>query len=125
MFGVNKFAPISHQFKELGALNIYQLNIMQTISFMGTVKTKTRPKSFLDQFPKISHKYQTRYSKNAFKIQGAKLAVKRFAIKYRGPFMWNNVLNKELKETCTEKSKLCFNKSVKQYIMNLDIERYF
>ena len=119
IFGVNKFAPINHYFKELGALNIYQLNILQTISFMGSVKTKTCPKAFLDQFSTITHKYQTRYSKNAFKIQGAKLAVKRFAIKYRGPFMWNNVLSKELKESCTEKSKLCFNKSVKHYIMNL------
>ena len=125
MFGINKFAPISHRFKELGALNIYQLNISQTINFMGSVKTKTCPKAFLDQFPAISHKYQTRYSKNAFKIQSAKLIVKRFAIKYRGPFMWNNVLSKELKESCTEKSKLCFNKSVKKYIMNLDIEKYF
>ena len=125
MLGVNKFDPVSHRFKELEALNIYQLNIYQTISFMQTVKTKTCPNLFITKFPEINHKYQTRYSKNAFKIQGARLNVKRFSIQYRGPFMWNNVLNKDLKLTCTEKSKLCFQKSLKNYLINQDVEKYY
>ena len=125
MFGVKKFSPVTYRFKEIGALNIYQLNIYQTIAFMQSVKTKTCPVLFRSQFPEINHKYRTRYSRNAFKIQGARLNVKRFSINYRGPFMWNNVLNNELKKTCTEKSKLCFLKSVKNYIKNIDIEKYY
>ena len=92
---------------------------------MQGVKTANCPKLFLNQFSEINHKYETRYSKDSFKIQDAKLNVKRFAIRYRGPFIWNSVLNNEFKKLSTEKSPTTFKKSLKKYIINLDLVKYF
>ena len=53
--------------KKLGILNIFQLNILQTLLFMFKTKNEESPRIFSDQFSNIEHKYSTRFSDNNFK----------------------------------------------------------
>ena len=71
--------------KKLGILNIFQLNILQTLLFMFKTKNEESPRIFSDQFSNIQtlntniqqdslitisnieHKYSTRFSDNNFK----------------------------------------------------------
>ena len=55
--------------KALGILNVYQLNLYQTLIFMFKLKHKMIPEVFQSQFSVINHRYPTRYSSNSFKIQ--------------------------------------------------------
>ena len=126
IFNEDRFTSIGHRLKEIGALNIYQLNIYQNLCFMHKIKNEEGPMIFHDQFSKIQHKYSTRYSKNAFNIPKANLNQKRFSIKYRGPYIWNNALNDEIKSQSTQISTPCFKKLLKRYVLNLDLHNdYF
>ena len=49
--------------KELLALNVYQINILQILTFMQKVKNTTIPRIFLNTFEKVEHKYPTQFSK--------------------------------------------------------------
>lgn len=126
IFGENKYTSISHRLKEICALNIYQLNIYQTLTFMHRVKNSNCPSLFLNQFKNVNHKYHTRYSENAFKIPKANLNAKRFAIRYRGPKLWNSVLSNEMKSHSLVKSEKGLKSLLKNFILNLrSAEKHF
>ena len=46
--------------QELGALNIYQLNIFQTLLFMHRTKNKNIPNVFINSFTINTNKYNTK-----------------------------------------------------------------
>ena len=92
---------------------------------MYKIKNRNGPLIFHDQFSEINHNYQTRYSNNAFKIPKAKLDLRRFSIRYRGPHIWNNFLNNDLKKQSLETSPICFKQLTKRYVMNQNAQTYF
>ena len=91
---------------------------------MQRVKKSNCPTVFDEKFSEIQHRYNTRFSENAFKIPKAKTKVKRFSITYRGPFLWNNVLNSELKEQAVRKSSTGFKKLLKSFLVNLETTKH-
>ena len=52
--------------KKLNILNVYQINIMQTTTFMFKIKLNSAPNIFLERFHLIKHKYPTNYANNNF-----------------------------------------------------------
>ena len=83
--------------KALGILNVYQLNLYQTLIFMFKLKHKMIPEVFQSQFSVINHRYPTRYSSNSFKIPKTSLHKTDFSISCRGPRIWNNLLHEDVK----------------------------
>ena len=73
---------------------------------------------YLTKFKEINHKYETRYSKDAYKTPNAILDAKRFSIQYRGPRLWNNLLSQNLK---TETSLHTFRRLLKNFLIDLKI----
>ena len=83
--------------KKLNILNVYQLNIIQTATFMLKVKLNLAPNVFSETFNEIKHKYPTNYSANNFLIPQKQLKVSKFSISVRGPKIWNNFLSNQTK----------------------------
>ena len=57
IFNVNKETSTRPLFKELNALNIYQINLLQVLIFMQRVKTSKSPRVFSTYFQPINHIY--------------------------------------------------------------------
>ena len=47
------------------ALNVYQINIIQTLKFMHKTKYGINPQIFLPIFREVDHQYPTRFPKTA------------------------------------------------------------
>ena len=84
---------------------------------MQKVKKSNCPILFNEKFSETQHKYPTRYSENAFQIPAARTQLKRFSIRYRGPFLWNNVLTGELKKQGVNKTTETFKKFLKDFLI--------
>ena len=78
--------------EKLRALNIYQINIYQTLLFMYKIKNNLAPNIFKNNFQDISHKYPTRHSAHNFQQLKTISKTTSFSISNRGPFLWNNIL---------------------------------
>ena len=96
--GNDKYAHARPLMKSLNMLNVYQLNIYQTISFMYKVKNCKLPRVFNSKFQAISHKYPTSYSQMNFEIPKRVKHFYEYAISYRGPYLWNYYLDNKMKE---------------------------
>ena len=81
--------------KKLNILNVYQLNIIQTATFM--LKLNLAPNIFSKTFNEIKHKYPTNYSAINFLIPQKQLKESKFSISVRGPKIWNNFLSNQTK----------------------------
>ena len=97
--------------QNLGILNIYKLNMYQVLLFMFKTLHGLTPTIFSDYFSGISHKYCTRTSDHNLHTPFFKLNVSKFSIRYRGPYLWNKVINRDLKNlTSVQKFKLASKK---------------
>ena len=67
MFNQDRFMHARPLLKNLNALNLYQVNLLQVLPFMHKIETNSSPQIFLHQFQTINHKYGTWYSRNNFK----------------------------------------------------------
>ena len=67
IFQEDRYTHARPLMKTLNALNIYQINIFQTLVFMFKLKNNMAPKVFQNQFKSIQHKYPTKYSLQNFK----------------------------------------------------------
>ena len=81
----------------LSRLLMKEINILQHLLFMFTVKTSIIPRTFNQVFSLRVHVYQTRFSDNSFKICDFNLKLTRFAISFRGPTVWNKFLTQSEK----------------------------
>ena len=97
IFNEKQTSPPHSLFVKLGSLDIYKLNIHQVLLFMFKSKNKITPRVFHDMFKPIEHIYNTRHSKNNFMIPKTNLKISSFAIQHRGPLIWNQYLQNELK----------------------------
>ena len=112
----NRYESARPLLKELGILNVYQLNLYPTLIFMFKLKHKMIPEIFQSQFSVIDHRYPTRYSSNNFKIPKTALRKTDFSISCRGPRIWNNFLLKEVKDITNLNP---FKRSVKSILLNI------
>ena len=48
------------------ALNVYQINLIQTLKCMRKTKYGINPRIFLPKFREVDHQYPTRFSQNSF-----------------------------------------------------------
>ena len=104
--------------KKLNALNVYQINLYQTISFMYQVKSCTLPKIFNDNFSSVDHSYSTRFALNSFQLPRSS-KTSRFSIAQRGPKLWNEFLTNDEKN-CS--SHFTFKQILKNKILEFDNE---
>ena len=123
IFGQDRYTNVQNRFKEIGALDLYKMNLYKTAIFMFKTHNGLNPILFKSQFKQIDHKYITRYSNCAYLIPKANLKCHRFCIRYRGPLIWNSLTKKQKEQTSLES----FKSLLKQYYLNLtsDIEKYF
>ena len=80
------------------------------------------PEIFQQQFSLIYHRYPTRYSANSYKIPKTFLRKTDFLITCRGPRVWNNLLDKNLKSIT---SLNLFKKSIKPLLLGLIREKEY
>ncbi|XP_057314221.1 uncharacterized protein LOC130655476 [Hydractinia symbiolongicarpus] len=93
----NKCSHSRPLLKELGILNVCQLNIFQVLIFMYKIKNLIAPNIFITLFKKVQHKYPTRFSGNNFLRPKIISNVTKFSISNRGPKLWSMLLNDEIK----------------------------
>ena len=66
-------------------LNVYQISIVQILTFMQKVKYTTIPRVFLSSFEEIEHKDPTHFPKYNFKQPPAFINYAKSSICSRGP----------------------------------------
>ena len=79
------------------ALNVYQINLIQTLKFMHKTKYGKNPRIFLPKFHEVDHQYPTRFSRNSFCYKRFAYQTSSFAITLRRPSIWNNFLSQHEK----------------------------
>ena len=79
-------------------LNVYQISILQILTFIQKVKYATIPGVFLGTFEETEYNYPTRFSKYNFKQPPAFINYAKSSIFSRGLQLWNSILSE------TEKS---------------------
>ena len=119
IFQEDRYTHARPLMKTLNALNIYQINIFQTLVFMFKLKNNMAPKVFQNQFKSIQHKYPTKYSLQNFKQPKTISKLTKYSITSRGPELWNNFINNETK-LITNISR--FKKTIKKQILNFENE---
>ena len=81
----------------MNALNIYQLNIYQNLSFMHRLKNDSLPKIFRELLRKRNHKYPKEFSKNSDTSKPFPLSNIKYCILVQGPKLWNDFFVKQRK----------------------------
>ena len=72
--------------KEMKALNVYQINLIQTLKFMHKTKYGKNPRIFLPKFREVDHQYPARFSQNSFYYKRSACKTTSFAITAVQPF---------------------------------------
>lgn len=89
---------------------------------MFKVKNKLAPQTFHNSFEQINHNFPTRFREN--NLRQPRIVTQRtsFAISKRGPRLWNNFLDGDLKKL----TSLCvFKQCVKNFIAKFENEVTF
>lgn len=103
-------------------LNIYQINLFQTILLMFKWKQNNLPRAYNTMFSVPRHKYTTRVKLNSFTLQKSKTKRNMYAISYRGPKIWNKFLSFEkINLSCS----IEFRKWLKQKVSNISLIEIF
>ena len=124
IMGLNRYAPSETIFQKLEILDIYKLNIHQNLLFIFKTKMGLSPKQFDNHFSKINHRYNRRFSENNFNVAKLNLKLSRYSIRYRGPWLWNNILTNQIKNI---ENLDKFKYQAKLFLLhrNIDLARYF
>ena len=104
------------------ALNVYQINLIQTLKFMHKTKYGINPQIFLPKFREVDHQYLTRFSENSFYYKRSACKTTSFAITLRGPTIWNSFLSQHEKSI---PHLLSFLKQIKFKLLNSNKETEF
>ena len=106
--------------KKLRALNVYQTNIFQTLTFIIKSRNSVLPRAFSEFFNDLHHKYPTRYSSDALVENICKTKQVSFRISSRGPHLWNS-----FKEIISNHESLSLSKikhSLKTLLLDMEDE---
>ena len=98
VFNKDKLTHSKPLFKNLNALNVYQINIYQHLNFMHKFINNQIPSIFSDFIKRPNHKYPTNFSQSRFYLKRYSLNSTKYSISIRGPKLWNDVINKEEKD---------------------------
>ena len=83
--------------KKINALNVYQINIYQHLGFMHKFNNNQTPNVF-NNIKRPEHRYPTNFSSLNFSLKSYSLNNIKYSVSFRGPKLWNDILNKQEKE---------------------------
>ena len=118
----NRFDHSRPLLKEMKALNVYQINLVQTLKFMHKTKYGINPRISLSKFREVDHQYSTRFYRNSFYYKRSACKTTSFAITLRGPTIWNIFLSQHEKSI---PHLLPFFKQIKFKLLNSNKETEF
>ena len=118
----NRFDHSRPLLKEMKALNVYQINLTQTLKFMHKTKYGINPRIFLAKFREVDHQYPTRFSRNNFYYKRSTCKTTSFVITLRDPTIWNIFLSQHEKST---PHLFSFLKQIKSKLLNSNKETEF
>ena len=96
-FHANRLDHARPLLKEMKALNVYQINLIQTLKFMHETKYEKYQRIFPPKFREVDHQYPTRFSQNSFCYKRSACKTTSFAITLRVPTIWNSFLSQHEK----------------------------
>ena len=102
-------------------LNVYQINLIQTLKVMHKTKYEKNPQIFLPKFREVDHQYPIRFS-NSFCDKRSACKTTSFAITLRGPTIWHSFLSPHEKSVPHLSS---FLKQIKFKLLNPNNETEF
>ena len=114
----NRYTHTRPLLKDLHALNIYQLNINNTLLFMHKVKNNTIPNIFRQSFKINKNKYNTKSTNTRFYKPLVKAKYNQYSITYRGPHLWNSLISDALNDLPFSS----FKNEIKKMMFDLDEE---
>ena len=88
----DKFTHSMPLFKNINALNVFQVNVFQILVFM--FKNEHKLITFSASFQKPHHKYETRQTDRHFIVSKSSPT---YSMSYRGPHLWNSQLTDDIK----------------------------
>ena len=83
----DRFTHARELFREIRTLNVFQLNILNSLVFVHKIKSQTAPKIFQHKFRKPTHKYP----KVNYRIPSFKLTKPKYRIWIRSPTFWKSI----------------------------------
>ena len=83
--------------KEMNALNVYQINLIQTLKIMHKTKYGKNSRIFLPKFREVDHQYPTRVPQNSFCYKRSACKTTSFAITLRGLTIWSSSISQHKK----------------------------
>ena len=121
-FHANRFDHSRPLLKEMKALNVYQINLIQTLKFMYKTIYGINPRLFLPKFREVDHQYPTRFPPNSFYYKRSACKTTSFAITLRGSTIWNIFISQHEKSI---PHLLSFLKQIKFKLLNSNKETEF
>ena len=106
--------PLCHSrplLQSLNALNVYQINLFQHINFRHRLSIDDLAKHLNNTFKKPDHKYPKKFSIFNYSLKKHSLKCSKFAVSYRGPKLWNEILSNGEKKI---ESQILFQKRLKE-----------
>ena len=98
VFNKDKITRSKPFFENLNALNVYEINIYQHLKFMYKFINNQIPSIFSDFIKRADHKYPKNFSQSSFYLKRYSLNSTKYSISTCGPKLWNDVVNKEVKD---------------------------
>ena len=98
IYNKKKFESARELLKLNKTLNVYKLNILNTLVLMHKIKTNTAPTIFRSRFKRPSHKYTTRFSEFNYTMPKHKLSLCKHAFSVGGAYLWNKFLTSKEKK---------------------------
>ena len=115
----NQFTRSRSLFKEIGALNIYEINIFNILCLMFKCKNKACPKAFENLFTlKPKNKYQLKRSCTLLE-PFCKSKFSQLCINYRGPHLWNTIVLSQNTDSEQSTTLKLFKERPKAYLFTL------
>ena len=97
----NKFERTKQLFQSNKIINVYKLNILNVVTSIYKVNTKTALNIFLSRLQKPSHSYPTWFSELYYVQPIHNIKTSKYPVSVRGPYIWNSVLGSEEKQITT------------------------
>ena len=94
IFNEDRLCHLRPLLKNLNASNVYQINLYQNLNFMHRIKMGNIPEVFHETIKKPNHKYPTTFSNLNYSIKKYSLKSTKYSVSYRGPTLWNTILDK-------------------------------
>ena len=115
IFNEDRFCDSRSLLKNLNALNVYQINLYQNLSFVHRIKMGNILEIFQETIKKPNHKYPTTFYKLNYSIKKYSLKSTKYSVLYRETTLWN-------KKT---ESQLLFKQKIESKLLDITTEKMF